>query len=69
MAILTILRGDDANLKLEAGDDAEKAKWTDYHLTKSLFASHKLFIDLAVAEMVRRCIVKQDESKDYYFII
>lgn len=68
VAILSVLTGENANLKLEAGDDAGKAKWTDYHPTKPLFASHKLFIDLAVAELVKRNLIEQNsETGEYFF--
>lgn len=68
VAILSVLTGENADLKLEAGDDAGKAKWTDYHPTKPLFASHKLFIDLAVAELVKRnLIVQNSETGEYFF--
>lgn len=60
VAILTVLEGENANLKLQAGDDADKAKWTDYHPTKPLFASHKLFIDLAVDKLKRDGRINED---------
>ena len=38
----------DASLDLVAGDDAGKAKWTEYSDTLVLYASHKQFIDKAI---------------------
>ena len=36
-----------------------RAKCTNYSPTKPLFASHKLFIDLAVEKLVSRYLVVQ----------
>ena len=58
-AILTLMTGQYAELKLEAGDDAERAKWTDYDKDKPLFASHKLFIDLAVDNLLKKGLVEE----------
>lgn len=60
VAILTILTGDLANLKLEAGDDAGKAKWKDYSPSMDLFASHGDFIARAVAKLAQRGIVDRN---------
>lgn len=68
MEIVAILTGENTDLKFEACYDTGKAKWTDYHPTKPLFASHKLFIDLAVAELVKRnLIVQNSETGEYFF--
>lgn len=52
VAMLTFINNpdypEDANLNLEAGDDANKVRWVNYNPNGNLFASHKLFIDLAV---------------------
>lgn len=69
VAILTILTGPNADLKLEAGDDAAKAKWTNYNPQMALFASHKLFINLAVEKMVERGLINQNtETGEYFFL-
>jgi ADP-ribose pyrophosphatase YjhB (NUDIX family) len=69
VAILTILTGTNADLKLEAGDDAYRAKWIIYDPTRPLFASHKLFIDLAIAELIKRNLIREKtETGQYIFI-
>ncbi len=57
MAILTVLDGEFADMKLEAGDDAGKAKWQDYYPGLELFASHRKFVDKAVQMLTERNIV------------
>ena len=39
----------------------------DYNSEKPLFASHKLFIDLAVAELEKRELVEK-RGNEYFFI-
>lgn len=59
VAILTLLKGNAAKLRLEAGDDAGKAKWKDYDPEMRLFASHKSFIDEAVYRLQERGILDE----------
>lgn len=60
VAILTFLTGSNSNLRLEAGDDAGKAKWKDYDPEMKLFASHKQFIDEAVLRLQKRGIIDEE---------
>jgi ADP-ribose pyrophosphatase YjhB (NUDIX family) len=56
-AILTVLSGDMAEIRLEAGDDAGKVKWKSYRPNLELYASHSFFISLAIKKLVQRGIV------------
>lgn len=64
-AILTFLTQNDANLNLNAGSDASKVKWTDYETTLRLFASHKLFVDLAVEKLLRENKIIPNENHTF----
>jgi len=52
-----ITNKEDAEIRLEAGDDAGKAKWCNYTPSLPLFASHKLFINLAVKYLLDKGFV------------
>ncbi len=60
VAMLTFIKTNDANLRLEAGDDAGKAKWCNYNPSLPLFASHQLFIDLAVDYLLKNKLITQE---------
>ena len=67
-AILTLLNGSDALLNLTAGDDAGKVKWVNYNSSLKLFASHSLFIELAVNKLLSRGLIYKDvETCEFFF--
>lgn len=66
-AILTIFTGEFENLELKAGDDAGKVKWANYRKGMKLFASHKLFIDLAVEKLLNKGLIVEKED-GYEFV-
>ena len=51
VAMLTVLKGSDANLRLKEGDDAGKANWKDYPSDVPLYASHENFLFEAVSKL------------------
>lgn len=62
-AVMTFL-GYDSNVKLKAGSDAGKVTWYPYNSKIELFASHKLFVDLAVDKLLKNGqIVQADENE------
>lgn len=68
-AILTLLDDTHVKLNLMAGDDAGKVKWVDYNENIKLFASHALFVKLAVEKLLQRNLIYCDSTtNEYYFV-
>jgi ADP-ribose pyrophosphatase YjhB (NUDIX family) len=69
VAILTILDNEQSTmLNLKAGDDAKGVRWTNYNEDMVLFASHKLFVDLAVQKLKDRELIRASGNGEYEFV-
>ena len=63
MAILTVFEPPFSQIELNAGDDAAKVSWVEYNPDMNLFASHNLFIFLAVERLFSTGLIEFVDGK------